>query len=291
MKIGVHHLSNLGNSWNMSDGIPLALHRMGHSVEVNIQEDGERCPPEWSSLDFVIVAEADYVPPSNFSHLTCPKALWFTETENRVDMAYSYPWRMSFSPHCFFVGLQDAVKYQKTWLPHGIDTAMFRPLNTPKTINIGYYGSIYALRMKLWKQILNAKIPVTRIERVQCERRHSVELMVRDINHCKVMLALPAYSHSFTTRPLECFACGVPLVVPRLADFAQCNEAQWNVHPHYYDENNLDTLMTAVIEAMADNPAKLVKEAFERHSLEIRLQRIIDVVSGKIPVDNQEFAL
>ena len=212
MKIGVHHLENLGNSWNMSNGVVNTLRRMGHTVESNIQEKGSPCPASWNDMDFVLVLEADYVPPENYSHLTCPKALWFTETENREDMSYDYPWRMTFSPYCFFVGIQDARKYGKTWLPHGVDTELFKPYPVPKTISIGYYGSLYEKRIPLWKAIQAAGIPVTPIIRVKCERRHSFELLARDICRCWVMLALPAYSHSFTTRPTEVFACDVPIV-------------------------------------------------------------------------------
>ena len=125
---------------------------------------------------------------------------------------------------------------------------------------------------------MKAGIPVIRINRQQGERMMSVESLVQDINRCKVMLALPAYSHSFTTRPTECMACGVPIVVPYLADFARCNEAQWEHQPHYYQENDIDSLLAAISTARQDDPQAILREARERHALEIRLKRIIETV-------------
>lgn len=283
MDVGLYYLINPGNSWNMSNGVADTLQRMGHKVTVAVHERGERPTEEWSSFDFTLVLEAEYLPVC-WDGLKCPVALWFTETENREDLRYDYASRLASTPYCFFVGIQDAEKYGKTWLPHGVDTQVFKPYPGPKIAGIGCYGSLYPKRLPLWEAINKAKIPIYPIARVDCERRYSFELLARSISSCRAILALPSYSHSFTTRPTEAMACGVPICVPYLEPFARGNEKQWvNWPPCYYKPDSLDSLMEAIISAYCLKPADILDEIISYHRLEIRLQKIIDEVTNANP--------
>jgi glycosyltransferase involved in cell wall biosynthesis len=290
LKIGVSYLSNLGNSWSMSDGVLNALDRMGHDVVAALHIHGDipnsaKPDPSWNDFDFVLVLEAEYIPKEYWTHLTCPKALWFTETSRREDLHFEglYQEQIRFPKvHPFFVALQDAREYGGTWLPHGVDTEFFKPSGVPKVHEIGYFGQIYPRRVRTWKMVCDAGIKVHRIERIVTERIRMNEILIHDINQCKMILALPAYSHSFTTRPLEVMACGVPIVVPHMADFARCNEEQFSYSPAYYDEHDPQSLKRAISEAYQIDPACILREVQEFHTLEIRLQKIIDTMKAGI---------
>ncbi len=286
MRIGVLHLSNSGNSWNMSEGVINTLRRMGHEVLTALciydsPHLSQRPNSDWSCLDFVLVFEAEYLPIEFWRDLTPPRALWFTETAGRCDVRFEgqYIKRLALSRYAFFPALQDARTYGRVWLPHRVDIEMFRPLGSDKSIDIGYFGQVYERRRALWNAIQAAGIQVTRIDRELCERVESNQRLVQAINRCRMILALPSYSHSFTTRPVETMACGVPLVLPCLPGFARCNESQWKCGPSYYFEGDIESLRYAIESARAQSPRDILCEVLTRHSLEIRIQKIIDTVT------------
>lgn len=284
MRIGVIYLSNYCNSWNMSEGILNTLHTMGHeihSARISLDGSPSESTSDWNDLDCVIAVEAEYIPISAWDFLNIPTALWFTETANRLDISFGERYQEMLNRQTnvygFFVGLQDARNYGRVWLPHGVDTNMFRPLAITKTTDIGIFGQVYGRREAMWRLICESGIPITRIEKASGDRAASTRRLVQDINRCKMILALPSSSHSFTTRPAEVMACGVPLLVPYLPDFARCNEEQWVDGPIYYKEDNLESLKAAIETARQKNPQDILREARE-HKLSIRLRIMLETM-------------
>jgi hypothetical protein len=274
---------------------------MGHTAldfvcpDTNFNRAVSQFTPPWDqaerqsvSSDLAIITAAEKLPPNSWENLECTTALWFTDATGRPDQDYSprYEQCCRMTPYTFFPAPQDAKRFNSTWLPFGIDPAVFHPVNNrnPKYA-AAFVGHLYGMRLPYIQRFRAAGINIATPQTpARAWVRNSYEARLRALSlaalyrDCAVIVNLPALCEVYGTRVTEALACGVPLINPTFPNHAEENRATFAYPPPEYDPERPETLAALLADTatLNYNAAFSTSEVLTHHTLQKKLQVILD---------------
>lgn len=246
MKVAAFFSDSMWASWSLSRGLPEVIKRMGHEcfagplpptnqvTKVQLEKVKRECPTweELQSCDHIIVCGLEYL--SNWLTFLYPewKTLkttrcgWFHEDMGRTDRNMDFSKHAAFVDECFLPNPDDAEKFKTKWLPIGVDTEMFKPVDiTLKPMEIGFVGLLYEKRQKflgsLMPYIGDLEIRIDNVRLLGVEDnphlfRRQTELLAKTYREMEILLNLPSLSKVLVMKVLEAMACGTFVLTPEM---------------------------------------------------------------------------
>lgn len=233
--------------------------------------------PEW--YDQVLTARYG----TAWRQLRMPKLAWYAESACRDDRTFDFERCRLLADLHYYPAVQDAEKFAGKWLPFAADTTIFCPLNTSRSYDTAFLGTIYPKRLEYIKQM---SLPVSILPPVQAQ--HPVESfhqLARSYNSMKLFLNMPAYSRLLVTKVYEVMACGTMLVQPALDHPSGLSNMQQFIngkHLIFYDQNRPNEL-TEVLSYYLQHPHEReaiamagLDEIRRAHTMKHRIKRMTD---------------
>ena len=259
MKIAVVYPSAHGAAWGLSDGLVHTLRLMGNLV---LDMPQNTYLPEtvswWKRMgeinqgDLLIISAPEYAcwdrlysgfdnqgnDLPRFSDLMAqvmvPTFGLYCETREREGFTFQFSDISGLFDHSFFPAMQDVeemdplLKDRCHWLPFGVDTTIFYPKGVPRTVPLGFVGSVYSKRKAFLDAMRNlepdpALIPEIVLAPAGGTRLETTQILVDAYNRISVLACLPAFSSLLPNKVTEAMACGCCVLLPRLEGKAAGN--------------------------------------------------------------------
>lgn len=251
-EVGVfHNIAHVGSAWGCSDGIVVALRRLGYTVH-NLGNPRKTPTPidVLQRLDAIVMGGPEWYFKDieqqygiAWASLCATKVAWYTETAQRDDKSFDFAGFKKLADVHFYPAKQDAHEFNGHWLPFGADEQVFRPLPVPKQSKVGFIGTTYAKRDAF---IRSLRFPVTIMPKADgATALESVQQLANAYNSTSIFLNLPAYSRLLVTKVTEVLLCRTMLMTPKLDHPSALKNMEQFRDGHdliYYDPNNVQDL-------------------------------------------------
>src|SRR5271157_1484562 len=161
----------------------------------------------------------------------------FDESMDRLDLGLmrKYGEMQQWATYFSFPAAQDAERYGGQWLPHGVDTEMFKPhehvtSNKDKEFDLAFIGSIYPLRGQYYNHLapclgkVQLKMGMVMVQELNgLNGPKTMELLADNYRKIKVFFCLPPMSRLIVAKAFEVMACGTFLMYPKLPGITGMN--------------------------------------------------------------------
>jgi spore maturation protein CgeB len=248
--------------------------------------------PEW--YDHILMSRYG----RSWLGLNATKVAWYAESAHRDDRSFDFARCQSLADLHYFPAAQDAEEFGGQWLPFGSDTSLFHPIAGNKLYEAAFLGSLYQKRLDYIRDI---GFPISMIPPVHSDNPvQSFHLLARAYNSMSIFVNMPAYSRLLVTKVTEVMACRTMLVTPAIdhpSGLRNMEQFEDGKHLVYYDQNRPHDLL-AILEYFRNHPVERDaiaeagwEEITRRHTLEHRIDRILEDANGFIKPERQPSAL
>jgi len=224
MKLAVFFPASLFSAWACSYGLVDCLRRMGHEVtSAPIDPATDKTFPIPVGVDGWIVSGPEHIGKFVLGRKQHdrPVVAWLHETVEREDYGKLDVDAIKRSADVVFCPAIQDEKYGFRYLPFGVDTEIFKPAPTLKTIDAAFIGLLYPKRQAFLKELkaqgvnlVTGNVQVLELGGVN--PRKTAELYAENIRKIKVFVNLPTLSQLAVTKIYEVLACGTPVLTPKI---------------------------------------------------------------------------
>jgi hypothetical protein len=259
MKIGLFYTWNVLGGWGACGGYSEVLARMGHDV-VEYAFPGNPMPNsdyqahvktapglnQLNGCDIILSLHHEYVQPwlenvynyeEVWKKIRPPIVARLDESMDRWDLKLElrHGDLRKWCSMLTYPAAQDAEKYGAPWIPHAVDTNMFRgDASTVKRYEVGFIGSLYHQRrhyLQYLADALGSSVKVVNVGQVLCQDlsglrgRETMQLLAENYRQIKLFFCLPPISRLTVVKVFEVMACGTFVMCPRFPGAAEKNTA------------------------------------------------------------------
>ncbi len=286
MKLAVFFPASLFSAWACSYGLVDCLRRMGHEVTAVPIDPAKPnvvgITGIASGVDALIISGPEHI--GKFvadAQLAwrVPAVAWLHETVEREDYGKLDVDAIKRCVDVIFCPAVQDEKYGFRYLPFGVDTEIFAPVNVvpTKSIDAGFIGLLYPKRQaflaelkKYGVNLVTGNVQVLELGGVN--PRKTAELYAENIRKIKVFVNLPTLSQLAVTKIYEVLACGTPILTPEVSDMR--NLQGLPIIPYRDAAEVARILKTESIATAYDSAPDMLAN----HRLELRCERLISAL-------------
>jgi hypothetical protein len=285
MKLAVFFPASLFSAWACSYGLVDCLRRMGHEVTSLPIAATEKTFPVPLDVDGVIVSGPEHIG----KHVVAkdvPVIAWLHETVEREDYGKLDVDAIKRTADIVFCPAIQDEKYGFKYLPFGVDTEIFKPAPTDKTIDAGFIGLLYPKRQAFLAELkkhgvnlITGNVQVLELGGVN--PRKTAELYAENIRKIKVFVNLPTLSQLAVTKVLEVLACGTHLLTPTVSDMRNFDGLPCDPYEPNAEKlsNRLKLLRMAGSDEILHNHGQTNAEIMhDKHRLELRCEVLVNAL-------------
>jgi hypothetical protein len=286
----------IGAAWSVTGGLVTTLRRKLGIDAIPFKIATDNAPfqmpmmEELMRFDAIIISGPEWIGDAIKKHygtqwrvaLKVPKAAIYHESNERDDRTFHFEGRQTLADYHFYPAIQDAEKFNGTWLPFGVDTDIFTPEPFAGGVDTGFVGNVYGKRGEFLRSLIPFNLHVysnvgNNNDDGTLNEKASTQKLAALYRNIRLFVNLPTLSQLTVTKVYEVMGAGRPCLTP----VPQGDVRNMHLKNLGYYENGeqLKTLAKYYL----DNPEEReemalagCKEVHEHHRLDQRLRVVVE---------------